>query len=998
MSKIVRCSNCGEEYDSELFPVCPFCLNSATIQNYENNQKVEETICINRGEPDNDSVLENDSGSITRTDDGILNKKLDEINSLFDMTVFAQDGINKKSDEKECDILLEDIPMSVRCYNSLKRNHINSLFELREYIKKHDVYRIRNVGRKTAKEILEIANMDLSESCPKDDKSISSVFGERKYGFFVQYCKENGINSVEELSGFDWDFLLTLPGVGLTKVNYVIKKYEKYCKESGLKPQFEAIQNNANQLMFSYINDQLAELPIVFLEVFKISSKAINRMQYYGYQTVGALENIPIGKLTRIVGRNHIDSFIEIEPFLYNNLVGLFETILVQQSGTNDYDMTLLRSKGLTLQEIGERYGVSRERIRQLISKYLLYLKYFMKPISDFLMGSKGYISVNDLTDLYDNDDYTSIILYWCKKSGYLKYISDFDDFIPLDSDFSQINEKLVNVTENIVGEGIKISEHLEELEEAILELRTPYITLDNYLSFLRSHGYKTYGDYVVQGKASYGYLCSRIVADRFPNGIKMYDHHDLSLLRQYALEEYGDIGISDNDRALTARLADYLVLCGRGYAIAKESVHVEPEFLKEIKEFIDNNEAGKLFYSELYARYEGMIRMMSNIDNYHYLHGVLELYYPDDYDYAKDYLTKKDGNYVDESFAERLNRFIVEKGRPISKQEVKNAFPGTTDIVISLALSSSEHLLLWDYTQYYSIDLVNISKRIISHIDSSIAKVICDYNGYCGDRLLYDYMVENYPDDINQLSVTNRQNLYCISQNALSKKYDFRRPHIADKGSIDAVVGDGIAMRMLGNPDLLSYSEYLNLAKKLKWSSASISSIFNDMEKDYIRIGDETYLKKEKFCIDVSAVERVDSVMISLMENEYVSLLNFNRFEVLPDIGLEWNAYLLKSIIENYSHNLRIVENDVKDRRFVRGLVIKKEMQIHSFAELVAFVLYRNNIKTISENKLLSFLVANNLTYKAIPKELYNSEYLKYYDGVFEISGFFSNGFMARQ
>ena len=90
MSKIVRCSNCGEEYDSELFPVCPFCLNSAaTIQNYENNQKVEETICINGGEPDNDSVLENDSGSITRTDDGILNKKLDEINSLFDMTVFV---------------------------------------------------------------------------------------------------------------------------------------------------------------------------------------------------------------------------------------------------------------------------------------------------------------------------------------------------------------------------------------------------------------------------------------------------------------------------------------------------------------------------------------------------------------------------------------------------------------------------------------------------------------------------------------------------------------------------------------------------------------------------------------------------------------------------------------------------------------------------------------------------------------------------------------------
>lgn len=40
-----------------------------------------------------------------------------------------------------------------------------------------------------------------------------------------------------------------------------------------------------------------------------------------------------------------------------------------------------------------------------------------MKPIVDRFMYPKNYITVQELLDIYDNDDYDKAILYWCKNS-----------------------------------------------------------------------------------------------------------------------------------------------------------------------------------------------------------------------------------------------------------------------------------------------------------------------------------------------------------------------------------------------------------------------------------------------------------------------------------------------------------------------------------------------------------------------------------------------------
>lgn len=303
-------------------------------------------------------------------------------------------------------------------------------------------------------------------------------------------------------------------------------------------------------------------------------------------------------------------------------------------------------------------------------------------PIIDRYINTKGYATGQEILDLYDNDLYDKILIQWCKTNKQLEYLDFADIFLKAGECKHAHEKKVLSIAVDFIGEGNDLYENMEDLESLLKNSGYPYLDTVDIMNLLQKNGYKIYGSYVAPCRKSYGYLCSRIVAKKFPNGIKLYDSTDLDLLRKYALEEYGDINISDDNRALSARLSDFLVLSGRGAVTASENIHVEMSLLDEIKTFIDNSPEREIYYSHIYSEFEGMLQMMSNIDNYNFLHGVLMMYYPDDYEYTRDYLKKGTG-YISGRFSDRISRFILEEKKPVHKKELKNKFTGMSDIVI---------------------------------------------------------------------------------------------------------------------------------------------------------------------------------------------------------------------------------------------------------------------------------------------------------------------------
>ena len=955
------CKGCGETYDEEMFPVCPFCLTE--------NRKTEI-----------DSI-ENDS-NLYNVDNESVHQELEASDIDNDACIENETDTNKN---ETCikDINIVDVDaLSMRSKNILRRNGIFKLSDLTNFLEQHELRDINGLGSSCEDEIeaalkIEIANDSNAEIF---SAKIEEIYLENKYFLFVNYCHSKGIEYMSDLEGFNFSDLSGVRGIGKGKIEDIISRYEQYDSGNfGNNIESEKREKKIEKTIFNFINEQLEDIDIDFLTGLGIKLKVVAMLISNGYKKLGDIEGISIKTLLHIVGDRNFVKFEGIEDELKKTLFEIFDDVLFAQS-KEDFCIDIKRACGYTLQELGNEYGLTRERIRQKIAKFNSNLDSFMKPIVALFMSPKNYITVQELLDIYDNDDYDKAILYWCKNSDDLEYLEFAEVFVYAQEERNAVENQIETIAEEFIGDGINLYDNLEELEDLMQNSGFPYMDGSSFINLIQQHGYKVYGDFVVKGRQSYGYLCARVVAEKFPNGIKIYDGCDLDKLRTYAAEEYGDLGIPDSNRAFSTRLSDYLILSGRGMATAESNIHIEMSVLDEIKEYIDNAQEGEINYAEVFSVFEGKLRMLSNIDNYNFLHGVLKLYYSDEYDFSsRDYLKKRGSGYKSGKLSAKIKELIENTGVPIHKNEIKKKLPGLTDIVLINTILSDDDLTQWDYNHYFSISLININDTEKEYIKDEINKLLNQNDGYCSDRLLYDEIKRYKPDILMNNKVETVNNLFFLCQKLFSEEFDFRRPHISRQGLLEEMSVKNVALHLLGYPIKLSFSRYQEIADKLKWSPVTTGLVFSEIETDYARINDDMYIKRDAFDISEDAVNEIRQVLRRKMSKGYLSLINFDDWEDFPDVPYEWNVFLLRTIVNIRMSDLRIVEIKTKDRRYERGIVIEANSDIIDYTDLIISFLKNMGMKEVSENNMLTLLVMNNLTYKMIPKELYVSDKLKY-------------------
>ena len=89
-------------------------------------------------------------------------------------------------------------------------------------------------------------------------------------------------------------------------------------------------------------------------------------------------------------------------------------------------------------------------------------------------------------------------------------------------------------------------------------------------------------------------------------------------------------------------------------------------------------------------------------------------------------------------------------------------------------------------------------------------------------------------------------------------------------------------------------------------------------------------------------------------------------------------NEFILETVIKKELSDYEVIQPIMKDRRYQRGIVVRKEENINSYAQIVAKRMTETGNHKMSESQFLSFLVVNNLARMAIPNELTNSEYIR--------------------
>lgn len=816
---------------------------------------------------------------------------------------------------------------------------------------------------------------------------INDVFEDNKFFLFRKFCLKQGLTTVEDLANFDFDVLYDVKGLGKGKIESIKDRYASLI--SGEYGQAENCKSGIKKSeRFGHILSEYDDVEVSLLNLYGLSERTSKRLIEKGFRTFGDIKKAEAAELNSVLGYNNICRFEELTHIFELSIRENFFNYIQEQKDSREIQIAIRRIHGECLQKIGEAYDISRERIRQVESKLIERFDSIIPYLIRDLLGRKYFEGI-DLVEILGDNLGTDVVIFWLKNKETVCEYLDFADVYVVAPKFN-VEETITELIKDFVGEGIDLYDNLECFEDLMQENGFEYIDEGMLLNLLEKNNYSIYGSYAVPHKCRYGKLCEMEIERAFPKGIKLFDEdeEDLSKLRELVAKRFGNVELPENTRAISCALSRYLVLCDRGKYIAQKNIEVDTKVIDEIKEYIDGNSRKEVPYQELFESFKDKLAASGNVNNSDFLHGVLMMLYPEDYQYSnKDYLTKLGDQYKSISISERIKSVIRSKNMPVPRKELCKQLLGLSETTVNSVACQDADIILAGQNTFFLITEMNISEEWLSKVRDIIDEIIDKNLGICNAMMLYQELEFNNPNLLDCLICPNYSILYSVIEKKFQDIYDFRRPHIVKKGLLGEVSTSSIIMYIMNNPDVLNYHEYEEIGKSLSWSSSSISSTFNEIVEGCIKVDADTFVREKVINISDDNLDLIRKIIESNLKDGVCPIASFKDWESLPNIGYEWNVFLLKDIVSKYIDTLHIVEQRIIDRRYEKGIIVGNELSIHDFVDAIIYMMKDRGVYEMSEDCMYKFLKDSGVIIKMIPKELYMSEKLQFKNETFFIA-----------
>ncbi len=818
------------------------------------------------------------------------------------------------------------------------------------------------------------SNLELFETkyqlTQQEVKSIEEIFKNYPKGqYFINYCHQQGWEKLSDLEDFDF---------GHTKIKGI-------GSSSLLKLEEIFNQEYAGQSMIKDISEILKDIPkenihisIKLLKNYNFKDEIINK---YGlnHLKVEDLINIDIDSKDfrnikrglKILNNSVIDTFKE----QYNHIKPQYLEIYKQ------------RARGDTLESIGRKANVTRERIRQICVKVNEELMDSSLLVADACLEDKSKaITGDDIRNIFKDEQLSIVLSEVLKDSHQYKYIDSIDKYIDVDiipdHFFEELNEKL---KETVPG-GISYEDLLSVLDDIFSSQH--FFTEDDFESYLVSLGYRILGDFVFKGKIPYPKITNHIVNKYYDFDIKLDNdpqNEDMKKLRNI-YEDYG-LQYEHNNRALTSvilRDPEAFVLCGRGRYCPLNKFHCNSTIITRIHNDLLDNDSSTIYYSDLYEIYKDELLQQTNINNYNFLHGILMYYYPDDFVYTRDYLTKK-GETI-ETMDNQFIHIIIEKGQAVSYEEIISILPSLNKLRIGFIIERNTELIYWDKGYYNSIN--NLITPNIQQYHQIIETLLETHHHYISASILYEYYKTNEESYLIDNNMKTDRSLFYALGYYFSEDYIFQYPHIVRKKDYqDGVSSYKIIVKQLNRNHIININDVIDLVDKMKWKSSTSYAATQELQEKYDKISKDEYMDNDYFEVNDIALKQIKDIVDKNMEDfDFLSLKGMSNYANFPQIGYPWNSFLLETVIKKYMNEYRIIQSSLKDRRYQRSIVVRKESNIHNFDELVVYVMKIDGQESYSKGELLSLLSRYQLVHNIIPQEIYTSNLIEYKKELFRV------------
>jgi putative hydrolase of the HAD superfamily len=649
------------------------------------------------------------------------------------------------------------------------------------------------------------------------------------------------------------------------------------------------------------------------------------------------------------------EDFMCVLRILALDLKSMGRSLLMRLYTNPKYErlLSILRDRhlGLTLQQVADKYGLTRERIRQLKTKGIdLLVKHLYTVPVDILLFINAELrgdylfTAKEVQDYFSGLEHIDTLLY-AAKLGCVSRAFSYDEHLALFFHAGYIQN--VALTPGAVKSLPAIIEK-EKKDPALAELCRAggFPRMAAEIEF--ASAYKLSNKVYCRKKLATTQMYEYVLDKYYPVGLRLYEEETITRFRRHIIETFGAVNLPRNDRAIDARLADIAVLCNRGVYIHPSHISVGKDLVEEICAYIKDSPRTVFSFNELFKIFKRPLLRCSNISNKYFLQGMLKYYLKDRF-FITRYTIAKKGNT---SILADIETFVRERERA-HKSELFAEYAGITEIILLLKINATNNLINLGKGWYMHADRLRIEKR-----DYRMKKIIheqCRHIPLSARKLLQD-LSRSFPDFLARNQIKDYEKLFGVLKYMFHKEFMFSRPYIARLGtgrlsSITVIKQHLRPYARIKIPDMVA------LCHTHRLYFFSIRILVKELGDEFFRIDAET-LSRITAELSEGAAAQIENIIREGFERRgYLAAAKIQDYRPYPDIGFEWNPFMLRSVVEKYLRGtVRVIDIYTTDTYAMNSIFVDPFLEVTGYEDLVCRILRKRHRENPFSTRLEAF------------------------------------------
>lgn len=826
-------------------------------------------------------------------------------------------------------ISIAELPFSVRTINALIHANIKTVEQLL-YKTEAEISEIKNIGSKCLEEIKEyVLSIDSSRLFIAQNNSVR---------IDIPIIFKENIDAIVHgnfsiFSGLSDDEKVALEKFKEAHQFLDTELIERCCY---LPETVVPIINMFNQ--FIYENDKNTERLKHLNELVDLLPGAIKEASLLSVLNISATTQITIvaEKINKQISiDDYVSNLVQISNDEYCQLVEvlqwcnfdikheLSELYRLIYKKSNMETVVKMRSNGNTLEETGIELGVTRERVRQIEQKAKRIFAQWNRGSKvlnkvSLLCGGDVVLAQNELEDFFC--EHTPQMIWFLKDSeGDYIYDKQLNMFIAGGEELSSRGQLFLDSLpdvfhKNILQGFLKVAQTEWELPTEAVEKAV-------------KENYNLTGNTYHRTRLSLTSMYDETLKKFYISGLHIYDPEELRVFRERVKELFGDVKLPQNNRALSARIADICILCGRGKYMPKQKEYLPKELTDRIYKFICESNSSIFLMNTLYSIFEDEL-ICFGVDNKYFLQGILRSLFEDEFVFSRDYISKS-GNVT--TIHSEIVNFIKQSQYPVTKTEIQAEFPGVTDILISFAVSEPE--VLNYFGEYLHANKLSVSKGEKEWLRITTSNILSDNKAHHAKEM-FDFINIERPEILSRNGATFQFSLYSILEHLFNGMFQFSRPYISNLGVNIDRPGE-VLHDLIYSEDEIIISEITSFAKENRFQIPSILDFLNNCNDNYLIVDSKKLASFDYIKINQDSALEIENILLQSVKKT-MPIKDLDRISLLPPLNVPWTDWLVYSVINKWGTRLEVNTSSNQFRMAFPLISPIGEMNVDAFKDVV--------------------------------------------------------------